>query len=211
MKPSIDHTKHWDTIYNTKEDEQLGWYEDRPEATLSLIYKCHLRPEATILNVGTGTSILIDHLLEKGFKNIIANDLSNVALQKLAERISKKYNYHLQYVVDDLTKPKDLLQLKQVDLWIDRAVLHFFLSKEEQDAYFDTVRTLVLKGGYVLIAVFSLEGAEKCSGLQLQRFNTEMVQTRLGPDFKLIEAFKHVYINPSGGKRPYIYTLFQKQ
>ena len=211
MNTTIDYKKHWNTVYQTNEDQNLGWFEDYPEATLKLIDVCQLKPSATILNVGTGTSTLIDHLLDKGFTNIIANDLSKVALQKLEERIFSKYNFHLNYVADDLTNPQTLLQLDQVDIWIDRAVLHFFLSKEEQDTYFNTVRTLVSQGGYVLIAVFSLEGAEKCSGLQLQRYNVEMLQSRLGPDFKLVDAFDHIYVNPSGSNRPYIYTLFQRQ
>lgn len=211
MTSSIDYTKHWNTVYKTNEDEKLGWYEDHPESTLRLIDKCHLSPDAAILSVGAGTSTLIDSLLDRGFTNIIANDLSEVALKNLKARILKKYDYQLNCVVDDLIKPKALLKLKPVDLWIDRAVLHFFLSKEEQDAYFKTIRTVVRKRGYVLIAVFSSKGAEKCSGLSLQRYNAEMLQTHLGLDFKLIEAFDHVYINPTGGERPYIYTLFQRQ
>lgn len=211
MNTNINYTEHWDKVYQTKEDEQLGWFEKDPGPTLKLIDKCNLKPDATILNVGVGTTTLIDALLDKGFTNIIVNDLSKAALQKLEARILKKYNYQLNCIADDLTNPENLIKLKNVDLWIDRAVLHFFLTKEGQDNYFKTIKSVVSKGGYVLIAVFSLEGAEKCSGLPLQRYNSEMLQEKLGPDFKLIEAFNHIYINPSGGERPYIYTLFQRQ
>jgi len=211
MNSNINYTEHWDNVYQTKEDEQLGWFEKDPGPTLKLIEKCHLNKDATILNVGVGTTTLIDGLLDKGFTNIIANDLSKAALQKLEARILKTYDYKLTCIADDLTNPKQLLGLKNVDLWIDRAVLHFFLTKKGQDNYFKTVKSVVSKGGYVLIAVFSLEGAEKCSGLPLQRYNTEMLHEKLGSDFKLIEAFNHIFINPSGGERPYVYTLFQRQ
>lgn len=211
MKPIIDYTKHWEDVYQTKEDEQLGWFEDIPETTLQLIEKCHLNPDATILNVGAGTTRLIDALIERGFTNIIANDLSRAALQKLEQRILKKYDFKLNCIADDLTKPQALLQLHNIDLWIDRAVLHFFLLEEEQKAYFNVIKKTVSKEGYVLIAVFSLEGAEKCSGLPLQRYNAEMLQNHLGPEFKLVEVFDHIYINPSGSERPYIYTLFKRQ
>lgn len=211
MIPIKDFTKHWEEVYQTKKDEQLGWFEDFPETTIQLIEKCHLNPDATILNVGAGTSTLIDALLERGFTNIIANDLSKAALQKLELRILKNYDFRLNCLVDDLTKPKALLQLQNIDLWIDRAVLHFFLLDEEQKAYFNIIKKVVSKKGYVLIAVFSLEGAEKCSGLPLQRYNAEMIQDHLGSEFKLVEAFDHIYINPSGSERPYIYTLFQRQ
>jgi SAM-dependent methyltransferase len=211
MKNNTDYSKHWEGVYQTKEDEQLGWFEDFPETTLQLIEKCNLKPDATILNVGAGTTRLIDALLDKGFKNIIANDLSKVALQKLEHRILKNYDFKLNCIADDLTNPQALLQLQNIDLWIDRAVLHFFLLNEEQKAYFNVIKKIVSKGGYVLIAVFSLEGAEKCSGLPLQRYNVEMLQNHLGSEFKLIEVFNHIYINPSGNERPYIYTLFQRQ
>lgn len=202
--------QHWDAVYY-KKDEQLGWYEPNPEQTTFLIAKTNLAKDASILNVGSGTTTLIDKLLELGYSNIIANDLSEIALEKLKKRIEKKYNYQLHTVVDDLTNPKTLNQLPNIDLWIDRAVLHFFLKEEEQKAYFNLIHQMVSKGGFVLIAVFALNGAEKCSGLPLQRYNVEMLQHELGQEFNLIKAFNYIYINPYGDERPYIYTLFQRQ
>jgi hypothetical protein len=113
-------------------------------------------------------------------------------------------------LVDDLTNPSELHQLNNIDLWIDRAVLHFFLKDEEQNAYFNLINNIVAKGGFVLIAVFALDGAEKCCGLDLKRYNVDMLQNSLGSDFKLIDTFNHTFINPFGGKRPYIYTLFKR-
>ena len=211
MEEDFDSKTHWDTVYQTKADNQLGWYEESPETTMALIAKCDLVKDATILNVGAGTTILIDALLDKGYINIIANDLSQVALQKLENRIHEKYNHNLNCIIDDLTNPKQLNLLKNVDFWIDRAVLHFFLKEEEQQTYFDLIQKSISKGGYVLIAVFSLDGAEKCCGLDLQRYNVEMLRNRLGKEFKLIDSFNHTYINPFAAERPYIYTLFKRE
>lgn len=201
---------HWNTVYETKEDNELGWYESDPVITLDLIKKTSIAKDATILNVGAGTTTLVDALLENGYETIIASDISDVALQKLHSRIAKTYQYDLQCIVDDLTNSSKLSTLSNIDLWIDRAVLHFFLSEEEQVAYFDLIKKIISPKGYVLIAVFSLEGAEKCSGLPLQRYNTEMLSERLGNQFSLVESFQHTYVNPFGGERPYIFTLFQK-
>ncbi|MGZ0015821.1 class I SAM-dependent methyltransferase [Yeosuana sp. AK3] len=202
--------QHWDTVYQ-KEDEQLGWFEPNPEQTLALIAETNLLKDAAILNVGSGTTTLIEALLDKGFTNIMANDLSNLALQKLKDRVQKSHHYHLKGLVDDLTNPKKLNKLQPIDLWIDRAVLHFFLKEGQQKAYFNLVKKIVSKKGFVIIAVFSLDGAEKCSGLPLQRYNAEMLQHKLGLDFKLIKTFDYTFINPFGGERPYVYTLFQRQ
>ena len=207
---NYNYKSHWDEKYQSTQDEELGWYEDTPETTMQLIAKCQLAKDATILNVGVGTTTLIDLLLDKGYSNIIANDLSEVALEKLQNRIQEVYNYNLKCIADDLTNPSELNNLQNIDLWIDRAVLHFFLKKEGQQAYFDLIRKIVAKNGYVLIAVFSLEGAPKCCNLDLHRYNKEMLQEQLGTNFQLVEAFDYTFINPRGGERPYVYTLFKR-
>ncbi|PTX60089.1 methyltransferase family protein [Kordia periserrulae] len=201
---------HWNNVYESKEDTQLGWFEEHPKMTLDLIAKTSLSKDAKILNVGAGTTTLIDALLEKNYTSLLASDISEVAMQKLQQRISKKYAYNLECIVDDLTNPIQLNALSNIDLWIDRAVLHFFLKEEEQASYFDLIKKIIRPKGYVLIAVFSLNGAEKCSGLPLFRYNTEMLSKRLGSGFSLIESFNYVYTNPFGGERPYVYALFQK-
>lgn len=207
----MDYKKHWNTVYDTKADEQLGWYEDNPKPTLELIEKCKLESDSKILCVGAGTTRLIDTLIEKGFQNIIANDLSEIALHHLKHRISEKYSHNLECIADDLTNPTKLNQLKDVDLWIDRAVLHFFLEENDIESYFNLIKTTLSKNGQVIIATFSLDGAEKCSGLPLHRYSKEMIQKRLGPDFLLVDSFNYTYINPFGGERPYVYTLFQRK
>ncbi len=209
MNNSQDLKSHWNTAYD-KEDKKLGWFEENPAQTMQLIESCKLETNAKILNVGAGTTYLIDVLLKEGYTNLIANDLSDLALHKLKERIKKSHNYNLKCIADDLTNPSELEQLQDIDLWIDRAVLHFFLKEEEQKAYFNLIKNIVSKNGYVLIAVFSLDGAPKCCGLDLKRYNVEMLQNSLGADFQLIDSFNHTFINPFGGERPYIYTLFKR-
>lgn len=209
MDNSLDLKEHWNKAYG-KEDYELGWFEDNPTQTMQLIESCKLEKDAKILNVGAGTTTLIDTLLDNGYTNLIANDLSPVALQKLRERILQSHCYNLKCIADDLTNPSELQQLLNIDLWIDRAVLHFFLKEEEQTAYFNLIKNIVAKGGFVLIAVFALNGAEKCCGLDLKRYNVEMLQNKLGNHFKLIKSFNYSFINPFGGERPFIYTLFKK-
>lgn len=207
----MNYKAHWNSVYDSKTDEQLGWYESLPEKTMQLIEDCNLKPNATILNVGAGTTTLIDEFLKRGFTNIIVNDLSESALKNLKHRIKSNFNYNLECIVDDLTQPTSLQKLSHIDLWIDRAVLHFFLKEEEQKAYFELIKKVVSKNGFVLIAVFALDGAEKCSGLPLQRYNVSMLQEKLGDNFKLRDSFNYTFINPFGGERPYVYTLFQRR
>lgn len=205
----IDYKSHWEKVYNKTTFDKLGWYEKEAAPSLNLIQLCKLLRDAKILNVGAGATTLVDDLLKLGFTNIIANDLSKVALEVLKNRLSADDKEKVQFLVDDLINPTIINQLELVDLWHDRAVLHFFTDKKDQNTYFKLLKKVLKPGGFVIIAVFNLEGASKCSGLDVFRYNAEMLQECLGTDFKLLNSFNYAYTMPSGSERSYVYTLFQ--
>ena len=198
--------QHWDNAYKKS---VLGWDEKNPTASLQLIEKCNFDFEARILNVGAGTSTLVDNLLSLGYKNLIVNDISSNALEILRQRIDTVEN-NVEWIIEDLTRPCLLKKLEKVDLWHDRAVLHFFTKQEDQNTYFDLLKNLVKKGGYAIIATFNISGALKCSSLPVFRYNKNMIVERMKGNFELIEHFNYNYINPKGDIRPYIYTLFKR-
>jgi len=206
---SLDLKKHWNSAYYKNEVSNLGWYEEDPNASLQLIQQCEFNKDARLLNVGIGASTLLDKLVLEGYKNIIANDISSTAIQKLKERLGEKEG-DIQWIVDDLTKPTSLSKIEPVDLWNDRAVIHFFTEEKDQNTYFSLLNKLVKPNGYVIISAFNTDGATMCSGLPVFRYNKEMLIEKLGPDYKLIEFFNYTYTMPSGDTRPYIYTLFQR-
>lgn len=203
--------EHWEHVYQKSSVDKLGWYEARSEPSLKLIERCKLEKDAAILNVGAGATTLVDELLEIGFQNIIANDISSSALEELQSRLGPEQSNMVRWIVDDLTDPDELLTLEQIDLWHDRAVLHFFQDNGSQDKYFNLLRKLVSPGGYVIIAAFNLNGALKCSGLPVFRYDAAMLQEKLGKEFQLKEAFDFTYTQPSGDTREYVYTLFQRK
>jgi len=200
---------HWNKAYNTKSTEKLGWYESKSEISLELIAELKLDKNSNILNVGVGSSTLIDDLLELGYKTITATDISQVALNKLKTRLKNTAD-KVSYICDDLTNPTKLNEIDKVDLWYDRAVLHFFLKENQIENYFNLLKAKVKINGYVLIAEFSLTGAEKCCDLNIKRYNKEMIAERLGDDFQLIKSLEDTYINPYGEERPYVYTVFKR-
>lgn len=205
-----DMRSHWDKVYSLKPPEELGWYEEHPQPSITLIQKCRLVADSPILVAGAGTSTLIRYLANEGFKKIIATDISEVAINKLKERLGKEQADKVTWIADDLTRPEKLRELDGIALWFDRAVLHFFTVQEQHDEYFRLLKHLVRPGGYVIIAAFSLTGAKKCSGLDVKNYNAGMLADCLGREFTLVEAFEYVHIMPSGDKRDYIYTLFQR-
>lgn len=203
--------EHWDKVYNKTAVEKLGWFEDKPEPSLRLINQCNLSKNAAILDVGTGASTMVDELLNLGFRNITATDISSSAIETLRQRLGHEKSKNVNWIVDDLCNSQKLHLLDQLDLWHDRAVLHFFLKPMEQDAYFQLLKHLVKENGYVIIAAFSCNGALKCSGLPVHRYKQEMLEEKLGQGFLIKKSFDYTYTNPTGDTREYIYTLFQRK
>ncbi len=201
-------SKHWDTIFSRTENSKLGWYEKDPTQTLNLLRHIPSLEGSTVFLPGAGTSVLIEELLSRSIK-LILNDISAEALSQVEERLGDKCE-EIVSVCQDISEPlQDSIPM--VDLWIDRAVLHFLTNSDDVKGYFNNLKSLVKPGGYTLFAEFSKKGARKCAGLKLHRYSVEEISECLGSNFKIVEQFEHTYINPFGDPRPYIYVLYQRE
>ncbi|WP_035842847.1 class I SAM-dependent methyltransferase [Crocinitomix catalasitica] len=205
----MDWKSHWTKIYEGKVETELGWYEAHPKDTIHLINSLNLSKYAEIFVAGAGATTLIEFLLEDGFQNININDVSPKALSILRENLGKE-ECNVEWILDDLTAPSILHELPLLDLWIDRAVIHFFTEEVDRNTYFDLLKSKVKVGGFVLLATFAKGGAEKCAGLPIRQYDLEMLQSELGPAFETIATNNSIFVNPKGGQRPYIYGLFQR-
>ena len=199
--------QHWNAIFSAKADLELGWYERDATQTLKFLDLIPESRTATIFLPGAGTSVLVDELLSRGSR-LILNDISDEALKQLKKRIG----YHgdrVTWLHHDISKPIPD-GLPQVDIWIDRAVLHFLLGEAGIEGYFRNLRSLLRQGGYALLAEFSTTGAPKCAGLDLHRYSVEELTERLGDGFDLIKYEDYIFINPFDEPRPYVYALYKK-
>ena len=208
MNPSMK--EHWDEIYEALDVDELTWYEEMPEPSIRLLSKCDINKDESILDVGAGASTFIDYLVNQGFKNIIAADISEIALNRIKERLGKEKASSVRWIVDDIIEPVHIQDLRDITVWHDRAVLHFLLEEKQQKVYLSMLKKVLKNKGYVIIAAFSLKGAKKCTGLDVKNYDQDLLAEFLGEEFKLLEYFNHTYHMPSGEPRPYIYTLFQK-
>lgn len=200
---------HWNKAYKNSKKENLGWFENDITESFKLIQKCELSKNSIIFNAGAGESLLIKELQKHGYSNIIINDISDIAIEKLKSSLDKVNG--LNFIVDDLTYPVKLLKIEKVDLWHDRAVLHFFINLNQQEAYFNLLKQKVKSGGYVIFSEFALNGAKKCCGLEILNYDNNMFQNNLGDDFQLIYTYNYLYTHPSNGNtRKYIYSLFKR-
>ena len=211
----ISHLKsiqtHWDQIYATKVTTELGWYEAQAEPSLGLIQSCSLPKDVPIIDIGSGTSTLISELLRAGYKNITALDISPTALSKAKSLLGDDLAKQVQWITKDITIDTDEIEISKVAIWHDRAVLHFLIDEENRAKYLFQLKQAILPGGYVIISAFALDGAAMCSGLDVMRYDSRKLSDFLGDSFRRIESFTYEYTMPSGDKRPFVYTRFQRQ
>lgn len=54
------HQKHWDTVYETKNPDQVSWTQDISKTSLEFIHSYGLDKSAKIIDIGGGNSKLVD-------------------------------------------------------------------------------------------------------------------------------------------------------
>ncbi len=198
---------HWDNIFSNSENSKLGWYESDTSATFQLLNQIKRLEEKTVFIPGAGTSTLVEDLIPLA-KQLVLNDVSNEALNILKKRIENTSS-NIIWNCQDITVPFDK-HFPKVDIWIDRAVLHFLTNKEDIKKYISNIKSNLNKNGYVIFAEFSKVGVAQCAGLDVQRYSKDELSQNLGDSFELLYHFDFIYTNPNGDKRPYIYTLYKK-
>lgn len=199
--------KHWDSIFSNSEDSSLGWYEKDLTETLTLLGKIEKWEKSTIFISGAGTSSLINILHSKKIP-LIVNDISLEAINKVKARLGTSEE-KIDWLCQDISQPF-YKKIAPIDIWLDRAVLHFLTEEENIKGYFENLKKYLAPNGYVIFAEFSKKGVTKCAGLPIHQYCEEELSKKLGETFKLISHFEHVYINPQGDEKPYIYTLYQR-
>ncbi len=196
---------HWETVYNTKNPNEVSWTQDVPKTSLDFIHSFGLKKTAKIIDIGGGDSNLVDYLLDEGFVNITVLDISEKALEKSKKRLGTKAT-KVNWVVCDVTEfePKTTY-----DVWHDRAAFHFLTSSEQVEKYLATARDAV--NGYLTIGTFSLDGPTKCSGLEIKQYSEEKLTMELNKDFSKIRCITEDHITPFETKQNFLFCSFKRQ
>lgn len=196
---------YWDANY--KKNDNPNWVELQSPWVMPWIESLNLEKDAAIFCAGVGNANIVESLLKQGFTNIIANDISQVVLDKLSNKLGNK---NVTYLKDDLIHPSIINNYNgKIDLYIDRATLHFFTKCPEKDHYFQQMRSLLKPNGHSIIGVFSKENAPKCCGLNLQLWSIDSLKNRLTL-YNHLDESNVAFEERNGNIRNYIYLLSQK-
>jgi len=210
VKPSDNPAKrkhHWEQFWSTSEPRNVSWYQDSPEASLHLINATRVSRDAHILDVGGGASTLVDGLIDRGFENISVLDLSDSAIAHAKERLGAR-SEKVAWMTGDVTA---FHADTQIDLWHDRAVLHFLTEKRDRDLFVQSFTESIAPNGHAIFATFALDGPRKCSGLEVVRYGPQEIKALLGESFQLLEIEQETHLTPGEIKQRFTYFRFQRQ
>jgi SAM-dependent methyltransferase len=194
-------------VYGTKADIEVSWYQLHPATSLRLIRAAAPDPATGIIDVGCGTSTLVDELLAAGYHDLAALDVSAAAIDRARGRVGLA-GAGVEWIVADITRWQPQ---RQWGLWHDRAVFHFLTEPTAQDAYIRNLEKALAPAAAAIIATFALDGPEKCSGLPVQRYSAPTLARRLGPGFRLVSDTPERHTTPRGDVQSFMYAVFERR
>jgi len=202
----VDRREHWDAVFARRRPDRVSWYQVRPALSLDLIELAGADPKAGTIDVGGGASSLVDELLARGFEDVAVLDVSGAALELTRARLGDRAA-RVEWLECDVTgfEPR-----RQWGLWHDRAVFHFLTEPADRDAYVRVLDSALRVGGSAIIAAFSLQGPERCSGLDVVRYSPQSLLAELGGDYELVESRDELHVTPSGAEQAFMYCLLQR-
>ena len=199
--------EHWEKVYAEREPTALSWYQENPARSLILIEETGVPNDAPIIDIGGGASRLVDRLSELGYSALTVLDLAPRALAQAQERLGKRAR-DVIWIDDDVLEHQFA---HRYAVWHDRAVFHFLTEPADRDRYVAQLEAAVQPGGHVIIATFSLDGPEQCSGLPVQRHSEESLATTLGDGFEPVRFQSEAHHTPGGAIQHFLYGVFTRR
>ncbi|MGH8792526.1 MAG: class I SAM-dependent methyltransferase [Stackebrandtia sp.] len=197
---------YWDDVHHSKDVDGVSWWQSVPELSLDLIDKAGLDLDAPIIDVGAGWSTLVDHLVEGGYRDLSAVDLSTTALQTVRDRLGPA-GADVSLAVADVL---DLHMGREYALWHDRAVYHFLTEPEERDDYLASLERSLRPGGWLVVATFGPEGPTMCSGLPIVRYSHAELAGQF-PGCELVDTAGEDHLTPGGASQQFTAVLMRRQ
>lgn len=197
----------WEEVHKSRSLIESGWYQEIPKSSLDLIRSSGISKKGSIIDVGGGDSLLVDHLLSQGYENITVLDISEHALEKAKKRLGAEAG-RVAWVCSDI---KEFQSNMTFDIWHDRACLHFLTSKDDIKVYQEKVKQYLSPGGCMALGAFSKTGPSKCSGLLVHQYSIDELRELFSDNFKLEESFETIHITPSNASQNYVFCCFKNE
>jgi hypothetical protein len=163
-------------------------------------------PSAAIIDLGAGTSMLVDRLSDAGFVDLTVLDISAHALDEVARRLGPRAT-RARFICQDVLswQPE-----RQYDVWHDRAVFHFLSEEAGRSSYVSVAALAVRAGGAVIVATFAEDGPTRCSGLPVARYSADELADAFAPGFEPVHAERELHETPAGEVQPFTWMILRR-
>lgn len=202
----FDRHQHWENIYKAKKPAEVSWYQPTPATSLAFLKEFNVPLTARIIDIGGGDSLLVDHLVHLGYKDITVLDISETAIKRAKHRLGDN-GRQVKWVVADATT---FQPIEKYDFWHDRAAFHFLTSDHEIENYIATVQQNLRANGILLIGTFSENGPKKCSGMDIKQYTEKSMTDILQKFFTKIKCITVDHTTPVGAIQNFIFCSFKK-
>lgn len=207
-------SEHWESTYQAKQASERSWTQEVPEESLELLDLSDLHLDDPIIDIGGGSSVFVDVLISRGYSDITVVDISQTAIAESRARVSSAPEERapeersvVEWIVADITT---FAPTRAYALWHDRAVFHFLVDSSDQARYVRSAAEAVRPGGSLILATFSPEGPEMCSGLPVRRWSSRELETLFAADFDVIEEFGRDHHTPWGATQSFTWMLMRR-
>lgn len=195
---------HWENVYQTKAVDEVSWYRPHLETSLDLIGHAVRDTGSSIIDVGGGEATLVDDLVARGYRDLTVLDISSAAIDVAKGRLGPA-GASVHWITGDITTVE--LDAARYDVWHDRAVFHFLTNADDRAAYVRQVTRSVRLGGHVIVATFGPDGPDKCSGLDVVRYDAENLHGEFGTKFRLLDSVTELHETPWGTPQQFMYCF----
>jgi hypothetical protein len=87
----MDPKQHWDTLYSSEPADDVSWFQKHPALSLLLIQSVVPDKSSPIIDVGAGASVLVDCLLDEGYKNLAVLDVARYDAASICAELGKPF------------------------------------------------------------------------------------------------------------------------
>lgn len=189
---------YWDNIFTIKDYTRVLWHQVHPGKSLEQI-EAFAQKDDCIIDVGCGASLLVDHLIAKGYRNIYLLDTSNESLKIVKNRLKENEDIPT-YICSDIVNFKPTQKFK---VWHDRAMFHFLLNKQDRIKYFDVLNDTLLPDGIAVINTFAIGGETECAGLNTAQYDSKKIAEELPKGLSLVDAENFNHTTPKHTEQKY--------
>lgn len=205
-RTAVDRKRHWEQVYTKKSAHETSWYQAVPTPSLQMIQHAADGAARSLIDVGGGASLLVDLLLERGFFDLTVLDISGRALEQARLRLGPRAD-RIDWIEADVT---EFVPGRSWEIWHDRAAFHFLTDPADRARYIDVLRRALVVGGQAIIAAFAPDGPQRCSGLDIVRYDAQTLAGELGSVFVLEEKRAEAHLTPAGKEQRFGFYRFRK-